>query len=359
MCGEMGQATGNMGPHASLHGPFIKHSTTMNQKALNLFVGAVFATVAIPAVSAQQFTTSTYIEIETATKTAPFFGFDAVNQVLTPYPVAPWNGSTSYVQFPSPLWILGVDWELVTFDTNMKEENVSNMPSFTEFNHHLVLGSRAMNSAAPLDLFLGCGSELTDFMLPAGYGLPVQGLEIGGATWHWHNASGVALNGLRVFVKMNVTWEASAANVPNPVSMAWLGSFVVPVPGGVSTQTTNSIPTGTTPFEIVAVYPHVHDHCTDFRLMSSATGVVQSFVPANSNSYPVEHDAVGTGPNAPWHSHGSGTGHLPVGGLTTWVPGPSTVFTTPNSTLWIEGDFDSPHSTHSIDNMLVGIMFFK
>ena len=116
---------------------------------------------------------------------------------------------------------------------------------------------------------------------------------------------------------------------------------------------------GTAPFEIVALYPHVHDHCTNLRLMSSATGLVHSFTPGNSNSHPVAHDAVGAGPPTPWHVHGSGTaGHLPVNGLTTWVPAPLTVFTTPNGILWMEGDFNNPHP-HSIDNMLVGQLFFK
>ena len=103
-------------------------------------------------------------------------------------------------------------------------------------------------------------------------------------------------------------------------------------------------------------YPHVHDHCTALRLVSNKNGTITNIVPANSLSHPVEHDAVCGSPNVPWHVHGSGSGHLPVGGLSPWVPS-SPVTVAAAEMLRVEGDFDNPHGF--IDNMLVYILYWK
>ncbi len=325
--------------------------------------------------AAQSWTETYYIQLtfgDMANSTAHMFDSN-----FNPLPTASWNSKSSAVTYAvgSPRLMTGASFAMMTRDGTGKLTDVSGMPCYTEMNHHLVLAASFTQYGGYVEFPVTAGSELTSLKMPAGYGYPMEGVELGPAEWHWANLTALAgldeggLGGssdLGIYLKMELAFSDDPTL--QWVLSAWAGELDLCIAENTSDMNYTTVPLLLHPKKqtrIVLALPHIHDHVKQAELRRKTPGpgmsLLHRYTPDNSLAYPVEHDdCAAFGQPTAWHAHGSGVGHLPVGGLQAHVfaPGSAGPVIAAGEQIVVEGTFNNPHS-QPIDNMLIYIVYYE
>ncbi len=307
----------------------------------------------LQAVHASQRLLTTYYGIDTVNNTA--YAYD---ENFVQLPDNPQDPKSSVVLFPKdkPLWYVANTFDVVRRNDDGSLDILSDDPAYSEMVHHLVWGYTAPNRTykyqCGVALLMGAGSELTNFDFPKGYAFKLDG----GALfpiWHWENPANVPVSE-KIYLRINVLVDDQQSDYKD-TNVEWVdaqacnsGFALAP---GKTKKVTPKLQMSSDR-RIVAVIPHIHDHGSKIKLMSS-NGELHEFKPENQN-IPVAHDDMGQGPT-PIHSH---KGHLPVNGLYNWTPGKYGPVIKAGESLWVKTEYNNPHSI-DIDNMLINIVFWE
>ncbi len=265
------------------------------------------------------------------------------------------GGSIDPLPEGQPIWFLGTSVDIVKRNPDGSVDVVSDDPDYYEMNHHFtwvyVSESRGMTSDCGFPQPVAAGSELTDFLLPSGYGYKMDGGFLHTGDWHWENPANKP-HDEQVFLRFVFVFDDSAGGYRD-TDVAWIdavncdSSFAVP--SGKSTHRGDSYPVDNDR-RIVAVIPHVHDHAKSIALTNNGERL-RRFKPANA-SISVAHDDVGEGPT-PYHDHKN---HLPTDGLSAWTPGAYGPIVRAGDSLSTFAKFKNPHP-RAIDNMVIFVTY--
>ena len=258
--------------------------------------------------------------------------------------------------------------------------DVTDDERFTELNHHFVTQYAEVGGGTPrvgadpcnnLIRPVAAGSELTTYVWPDNYGFFMNKTNLTpylvGWAWHWsHGVEPPENDG--VFIRFELVFELRDAMDPlTDTNITWLTYYESSVCGphfcaenGANTFVGPQYTAGASG-TIVMALPHVHDHATSLRLMkipgANDPELVKSFTVSNDYAHPAHHHCDDPLSHIEWHNNHTTaqTGHLPVGGLTTWLPTTPPTFANGDK-LWVEVDIANPHSGEGefeehIDNM--------
>ncbi|MFV1984539.1 MAG: hypothetical protein ACC657_13435 [Thiohalomonadales bacterium] len=294
-----------------------------------------------------------YIKIDTVNHTA-FMYDENFNQ----HPDNPENPKTSVIVLPTnqPFWSLAQDYDVIRRNSDGSIDVLSADPAYSEMVHHMVMFYSAPNrTRADYTDFpapFSSGSELTSFHFPKGYGYKLDGGFLI-PEWHWQNPANKPTTE-KIYLRISITIDDELnayrdTNVDSIDVIPVTSDFAVPP--GKSKKASPKYPVDIDT-RIVAVIPHIHDHAGTIKL-NSDKGTLHKFKPEFQN-IPVTHDDMGQGPT-PLHSHKD---HLPVNGLYAWTPGRYGPVIKAGESLWVESEFNNPHS-RDIENMIIGTIFWE
>jgi len=331
--------------------PFIKRKKTTLvicniTLASTLFISAV--------VSADIFSVTRYVKIDTETKSA--YMFDENFNMLPENPFVP-QASIEYLPEGQPLWYLGSKIDVVTRDSSGAINVRTTDPRYTEMNHHVVWAyvsdNKELTDQCGYNRPLAAGSEMTDVQFPGGYGYKMDGGAFFAANWHWTNPAKIPVHE-EVYLRFVTQYDDSPSGYRD-LNVSWVD--MVPCDSTFIVKPGKSKVTGPDhPVDrkarIVAVYPHVHDHNKKIKLLLNGDGL-REFEPENAN-IAVEHDDVGQGPN-PYHVDSQ---HLPSEGLRMWNPGINGPILNMGDNLSVMGKFNNTHD-YDIDNMALFILYWE
>lgn len=330
---------------------------------------------------------------------APLQRYGLVNHP-TDGPVASWSPTGTQqcgsVWYPNGWWITGVEFDIVSQVLNgstWSDVIHTHNPAFSEINHHCIFACHTIGAPPPptpqgYPHIFWAGPELTDFILPAGYGINVSNKEIGpapggGGGYHWWNPSSAVQVPMPVTAAtpqlfLRVCIHNTNINPGQDVKQFWTNGDTFMVPQSPQAQLiikpSLAIPSGPSPtYSLVAAIGHVHDHCDAFDFVDSTTlaTVVPVQYPKNLLREPATHENPGA-PNCThpyvgpvWHTHSvtelppgtsfdvfgfpANPGHLPVKGLSPFYFNPPLQQNT-GTTYLFRAVYWNPHP-FALDNM--------
>ena len=284
---------------------------------------------------------------------------------LQPLPPAG-DPRTSRIELASgrPVWLLGVKVDMVARKPGTGTFRVvSQEPAYHEMNHHFTLrhagSSRTAYDRCGIRPF-AAGSELTDLILPDGYGYHIRDGHLEGGAWHWANPFKVA-TGEEVYLRLTVLLDDAPTGYRD-TNVTWVTANPcgdkLTIPGApvegepLPYRVDGPRYPAPVPGRVVFVAPHLHDHARGTELFIGGR-MVHRFVPDNAD-IPVAHDDAGEGSRGV-HRH---PGHLPNGGLPTWGPGAHGPRFAAGDALRAGATFANPH-VEAIDNMDILMVFWE
>jgi len=372
----------------------------MLNKIISLaLAGMIISLCHFPA-QAAPFTTTRYVRIDLKGHTGLMY-----DQAFRQLPEAPGKKRASAEFFPKgkPRWYLGYDVDIVRRNSDGSVEVLSSDPAYSEMNHHISLlyfrdgrlpqergrwrkllhrgwrfvqkifgNDQARNHksnyvrrvcgqyplANPTDFpsvcyLIGIGSEQTGFRLPKGYGIKVSGGYLKVEDWHWENPAEVSTDE-EIYIRLVMHWDDNPTGYRNTY-VAWLTGdspdFLLFLKPGSSNIDGPDYEVNQ-PIRIVAIYPHTHDHSRYIELRLNGKPL-RRFTPRNA-MIPVKH-SFGEREASPLHAS---SGHLPVGGLTPWLPGENGLVLKAGDKLNVFGSFSNPHN-RPIDNMIIFYVYWE
>lgn len=294
-----------------------------------------------------------YVAIDSVGKTS--YVFDENFKQLLDNPLIP---KTSIEALPTDraLWYTGSKIDVIRRNANGSIDILSDNPAYSEMVHHIVWGyktpNRVRNYKCKVARPLASGSELTDVVFPKGYAYKLDAGVLMPVAWHWSNPASVPVSE-KIYVRFNIDVDDNPTAYKD-VNIDWIDT--------VACKSTFSTPPGeskkvgelhsvTTDRRIVGIIPHIHDHSKKFKLKSSH-GTIKIFKAEHQN-IPVAHDDMGQGPTL-WHANKH---HLPVNGLSAWLPGKFGPVISAGESLWMESKFENPHPG-DIDNMSIAVIMW-